>query len=128
MEHIGARRETAIAHAPRILGWLTALLVAGVLTLLAGASTATAQDVFPYWVKTIREAPLWDGADAQAKSRVTIPAGSYFAVTAPASKGRLPVVELNTQRNGFLNSDDVEKGAPPPDPTAANPTGPTAIA
>jgi hypothetical protein len=34
-------------------------------------------------------------------------------------------VELTTQRNGFLNADDVERGAPPPDPAvnASPPTG-----
>ncbi len=98
------------------LSFITVIAV----TLMSGppASGLAAEDSFPYWVKTIREARLWDGADAKAKSRVSIPAESYFAVTGPVSKGRLPVVELTTQRNGFLNADDVERGAPPPEPAS----------
>ena len=97
---------------------LLALIAAIVLSL--AASSVAAQDSFPYWVKTVREARLWDGADAKAKSRVSIPGGSYFAVTGPAARGRLPVVELTTQRNGFLNGDDVERGAPPPESSAVS--------
>ncbi|MFN0074074.1 MAG: L,D-transpeptidase family protein [Chloroflexota bacterium] len=85
---------------------------------LFSASQVMAQDAFPYWVKTVRDAALWDGADAQAKTRVTISAGSFFAVTGPAIRGRFPVVELTSQRNGFLNESDIQRGAPPPEPAA----------
>ena len=106
----------------RTLFWRVLLtFIAVIAVMLMSGPTATglaAEDSFPYWVKTIKEARLWDGADAKAKSRVSIPAESYFAVTGPVSKGRLPVVELTTQRNGFLNTDDVERGAPPPEPAS----------
>src|SRR5215203_4947891 len=98
---------------PSFIAVVTVMLMSG-----PAATGLAAEDSFPYWVKTIREARLWDGADAKAKSRISIPAESYFAVTGPVSKGRLPVVELTTQRNGFLNTDDVERGAPPPEPAS----------
>lgn len=91
------------------------LLAAAIAASLLFVPSTHAQDSYPYWVRTIREAPLWDGSDAQAKSRTTVAAGVYFAVTGPPVKGRVPVVELNTQRNGFLNEIDVELGAPRPE-------------
>jgi hypothetical protein len=123
MQHMYARFVACLAVATRGPSSTRVHLLVGLIAIVAwsvlAVTPAAAQDTFPYWVKTVREAKLWDGADKQAKSRVTIPSDSYFAVTGPATRGRLPVVELTTQRNGFLDADDVERGAPPPDPTAS---------
>jgi hypothetical protein len=98
-----------------------ALSLAVVCSAMIGiAGEARADDTYPYWVKTMRETQLFAAADASASTKGTVTAYSYFAVTGPPKKGRVPAVELGSPRTGFLSEQDVERGTPPPDPAAVS--------